>query len=49
MDGCNELMSTDPFDIRRIMVGFEGRPYPFGSAGYIFPVSPNSGGEAVRR
>ena len=29
IDGCNDLASTDPFDIRRIMVGFEGRPYPF--------------------
>lgn len=33
IDGCNELASTDPFDIRRIMVGFEGRPYPFDLTG----------------
>ena len=36
IDGCNDLVRTDPFDIRRIMVGFEGRPYPFGSVGQAF-------------
>lgn len=29
IDGINELRNTDPYHIRRIMVGFEGRPYPF--------------------
>jgi peptidoglycan/xylan/chitin deacetylase (PgdA/CDA1 family) len=30
IDGTNTLARTDPFRIRRTMVGFEGRPYPFG-------------------
>ena len=30
IDGVNELPGTDPFHLFRTMVGFEGRPYPFG-------------------
>jgi len=29
IDGTNSIGSVGPFDIRRIMVGFQGRPYPF--------------------
>lgn len=29
IDGDNTLETTDPFHIRRIMVGFEGRAFPF--------------------
>jgi peptidoglycan/xylan/chitin deacetylase (PgdA/CDA1 family) len=31
IDGSNSFPETNPFDIRRMMVGFEGRPYPFGN------------------
>ena len=29
IDGVNDAATTDPFHIRRTMVGFEGRPFPF--------------------
>lgn len=29
IDGDNDLATTHPFHIRRMMVGLEGRPYPF--------------------
>lgn len=29
IDGMNTLEHTDPFEIRRCMVGFEGRPFPW--------------------
>ena len=29
IDGVNYVATTDPFHIRRTMVGFEGRPFPF--------------------
>ena len=29
IDGVNDVATTDPFHIRRSMVGFEGRPFPF--------------------
>lgn len=29
IEGTNRVGLTDPFHIRRIMVGFEGRPFPF--------------------
>lgn len=32
IDGGNDTTTTDPFHIRRIMVGFEGRTYPFADA-----------------
>jgi peptidoglycan/xylan/chitin deacetylase (PgdA/CDA1 family) len=29
IEGVNDSKTTSPFDLLRIMVGFEGRPYPF--------------------
>ena len=29
VDGVNDVATTDPFHLRRAMVGFEGRPFPF--------------------
>jgi len=31
IDGANDFSTIGPFDIRRIMVGFQGRPFPFSS------------------